>query len=115
MLRAAVTVGVVTAALAFVPVAPARSRLCGRIEVASRMFQVVSLRGATCATARRIARAAHAGLSVAPWHCGSGAGRRYGGSDVARVCGRGGSGSLFKRPHAILTTFTETYPPPGMP
>jgi hypothetical protein len=115
VLRATVALGAIAAALAFVPVAPARSRLCGRIEVASRMFQVVSLRGATCATARRVARAAHDGRSVAPWHCGSGMGHRYGGSDVARVCGRGGKGSLFKRPHAILTTFTETYPPPGMP
>jgi hypothetical protein len=93
--------GLIAAFLLSIAVSPATAhKACGTYKSDSiyPRARVVVIRGVTCRRARRVAKHFdHSGSPPGRWHCGY----AHGGGRRLFSCGRGGSGSLQDRPHAL--------------
>jgi hypothetical protein len=86
--------------LAFAPGTASASKACGTYKSESiyPRARVLVIRGVRCHRARRVARHFdHTGDELGHWQCGY----AHGGGRRLFTCGRGGSGSLQDRPHAL--------------
>ena len=86
--------------------AGAAQRSCGSVSLFGTPVQLVVLRGATCATAKRITRGIHdGGAQRAGWTCALAHApfTKIDGREVAFSCGKGGhGGNLRDWPHAFV-------------
>jgi hypothetical protein len=104
---AALLSGLVVALAATADAGTARKTCAGAIDFSGTRTVIVVLRGASCAEAKRVARAYGRFRSTAPWFCGLAHAPfdRIGGRIVGFSCGRGGTrGDLRKWPHAFVGT-----------
>jgi hypothetical protein len=98
----------VMVSLAVARPAPAAFRDCGVVRFSGTRTHIVVLRGTTCTTAKRVARAYdRAFVAPAPWRCALAHApfRRINGHEVGFSCGYGrGSSNLASRTHAFVGT-----------
>jgi hypothetical protein len=91
----------IAALLVSIAVSPATAhKACGTYKSDSiyPRARVVVIRGVACSRARRVAKHFdHSGSPPGRWQCGY----AHGGGRRLFSCGRGGSGSLQDRPHAL--------------
>lgn len=97
-----VLLAIVLAMLAAAPAAEAKAQRCGDFSAAGgAVRRVYAIRGVTCRTALRVAKADARGTAPAPWRCATAFSGRYAGRPLAAKCGYGGGGSLLRRHHAL--------------
>ena len=106
-LRHALVLGTVALSLAVPAATATASRDCGTIRFSGRTTHVVVLRGTTCSTARRVARAYDRGAAPRPWQCflAHAPFHRVRGRKVGFACGYGRRrGDVERWPHAFVGT-----------
>jgi hypothetical protein len=88
----------------------ARKTCTGAVAFSGTRIVVVTLRGVTCAQAKRVVRAFDRGRPPRPWSCGLAKAPfdRIDGRVVGFSCGRGGTrGDLRRWPHAFVGTIAR--------
>jgi hypothetical protein len=88
--------------------AEARRTCPGTVTFARKQIKIVILRGVSCRTARRVARAYDRGTPPRPWVCllAHAPFDKINGRDVGFSCARGGRrGDIRRWPHAFVGTF----------